>query len=580
MSILLLVLGFSIALILSISITPLVIKLASTYGLYDQPDATQGPSGLSRRVHLKPTPRLGGIAIIFAFFVTYLTTQQDFKMPLILLLSIFIFGVGAIDDLRSISALTRFYLQFLVCGLAVYLGKMGLSEVVFSKGFSIILPDWIGLLLSTFIILGAINALNMIDGLDGLAGGISIITVGMLSLLHYLSSDNLTVTLQWSVPLIGAVLGFLSYNTHPASIFMGDNGSNWLGFMIGIQIITVLNQAVSGTTQSAEIHIPLISALLCFAVPIFDTAFVIFNRIRNGSHPMKADKNHFHHKLLRLGLTHSQTVTFIYFISIASAILGILPIAYPQYYFDWVPYLGLALIICLLVASSRVAWKNRYRNPLRNVIAKRTTEENSFTRFLNKFLFLWERTNKYCIFVILVVSPAFAGPISETIGYAAIPILALTIGLMIFRGPKNDFIESFVFTLSCVLLLAANNQNTMQIEVMGQTRNIHGLYNWLFIFLSVSSILFIFVTLKKNYLVLTPSDFLLLTLPIALILFPEDIKKLYRLDIISIRSFVIFMAYRALEKRKIYARRHLNMAMASALVYIILVSLFKMRLVY
>lgn len=585
MSGLILIAGFTIALAISIGLTPVVRRLAYSYHLLDHPDIKPlGESG--RRVHLRPVPRLGGFAIVMAFFVTFVAATQEFRIPAILLLSLLVFAIGAFDDVKPIGAGFRFVFQIFASSLAVYLGNLGLEKISISPSVSISLSPAMGLIVSTFIVVGAINALNMIDGLDGLAGGISVITLAMLSLLYYLASDDARLTMYLSIPAIGAILGFLLYNTHPASIFMGDNGSNWLGFMIGLHIVIVLSSdslAWIDRTSNPVINatnVPLVSALLCFAVPIFDTAFVILRRILAGRHPMSADNRHFHHKLLRLGLTQTQSVTLIYFISIAGGILGLLPLAYPRYHFQWVPYVGLISIIIILISSVKVQWSGRYRNPFRSMLLNETGRYYWNNPLLNKTIHLWERINKYCIFLILAVTPAFAGTIPSAVGYAAIPFFFFTLILLLFNKTRNNFIESLVMTVSCIILLVANNHNSIQVEIMGNLHNIQNLYNVLFFFLFFSTVLFLLVTLKRNYLVLTPADFLLLALPLILILFPEDIKRQYRLDIISIRSFIIFLGYRALEKRRIYARRHLKMATLVALGYVIMAGIYQMRFVY
>jgi hypothetical protein len=367
---------------------------------------------------------------------------------------------------------------------------------------------------------------------------------------------------------------------------MGDSGSNWLGFVIGLHILFVLdssNMTLMGRsvdTVKVATAVPLLSALLCFSVPILDTAFVILKRIKAGSHPMRADNRHLHHKLIRLGLTQTQAVVLIYFLSMMAAILGILPVAYPKYNFSWAPPVGLISILTILYLSTRVRWKQNYKNPLRNTLNSTIRPSSKYSRWINQIIHGWERVNKYCLFIILVVTPVFSGAIPDTRGYAALPLLLLIAISAVSRKSRNDFLETLALTLSCILLLVTNNHNYIQVQLLGTNYSIQSLYNFLFFFLFFSSTLFLILTLKRNYLVIVPGDFLLLILPILLILFPDPIKETYRLDIISIRCFIIFLGYKALEQRRVHARHHLIMATFLALIYVAMISIFKMRIIY
>jgi UDP-GlcNAc:undecaprenyl-phosphate GlcNAc-1-phosphate transferase len=570
MDALVLVTIFTTAVVVSTGLTPIVLKFAKIYGLYDHPDEA------GRRIHTSPIPRLGGITILVSFLVCYLVWKANTALASRLLISsLLIFILGIMDDLLNLPAKARFFFQIAIASFAIISSNLVPTQLSFFPGTTTHIPYIFGFLLSVFILVGAINALNMVDGLDGLAGGICVIAISALSYLYFKLSHDTNLIIYFGIPIIGAILGFLRFNTYPASIFMGDSGSNWLGFIIGLQILLIL----SLPTQDVNVQpVTLASVIMCFAIPVLDTASVIFTRIKNGLPPMKPDKRHFHHTLLRIGLTQSQSVVLIYFLSVACCIFGLMPVLYPNFGFEWIPILGATLMAAIIAGAFSVhtKFKDSVFRLAVNINQIGVKNNPRFTRLVH----IWERTNKYLLFLILAISPIFAGAIPLKIGYAAVPALVLLLTASLFRPRSNDFLESLAITIACFVLLLANNYNPLQVEI-GHTRySIHHIYNILFILLFVSSICFLVFTIKRRYLVLTPSDFLMLAFPIILMLLPNEVKSEFRIDIISLRCQVIFLGYRVLEKKRMNARRHIKMATTFALIYLILTSVVGMRLVY
>ena len=416
----------------------------------------------------------------------------------------------------------------------------------------------------------------MIDGLDGLAGGVFIVSLLMLAYLFSITTNFSDATVIIALPMIGATLGFLRYNTHPATIFMGDSGSNWLGYMIGVFILINLSSTNIFTDQPKAAP-SLISAILCFAIPIFDTFLVIVSRMIKGLNPMHSDNRHFHHSLINLGLSQSQAVVCIYFLSICSAISGLLPIIYPNYSLEWAPILWSSLLITIIPLSVFLDKKNLQRlvNFKKYVVAHPTLSVGS-TRLIT----LWERVNKYCLFSVLVLPSVFAGGFDVTIGYISTVSLALLLTMFATTTKKNDFFETVVIAICCITLLIANNHRILQVGFQGSIYHINDLYNFLFIFLAASTSMFVLFTLKRKYLILTPSDFLMALIPLLMLLSPQHIIQEYYLDIISLRCFIVFIAYKALEKRRRSSNRHLKLAFIFSLAYIASVSLLGFKIMY
>ena len=298
---------FFTALVFSLVTIPLLIRFAHAKNIFDQPDDHLNHSPhlstslgqQSRRIHTKPTPRLGGIAIVLGFFVSLLIWKIPTNMMVIFGSSLILFLTGLVDDIHPLSAKIRLLIQIFVSIASVYFIKLDIHQIYFFQSFHFELPYIIGFSLSVFIIMGAINSINMIDGLDGLAGGVTLIGISLLSYLHFLNTHNIELIIVFSVPIVGAILGFLKYNTHPSSIFMGDCGSNWLGFMIGILMLLIANNFLvlqqNGhwiLQQSGEINstLPFLSLIMCVSIPVFDTAHVILTRLSEGKNPMVPDK--------------------------------------------------------------------------------------------------------------------------------------------------------------------------------------------------------------------------------------------------------------------------------------------------
>ena len=274
---------------------PFVKTLAHTIGAIDVPR--------DRHIHNKPIPKLGGLAIYGGFLLGYMIFgQHSSVMNAVLIGSFIIILTGIIDDIVELKARTKFLGQILSASVVAIYGNLLISDLS-AFGFNI----EFGMLsypITIFFIVACVNCINLIDGLDGLSGGISSIyflTIGIIATIK--GSVGLEFVL--SFVMLGSVLGFLVYNFHPASIFAGDSGSMFMGFIISI--IALLG--FKSVTLSS-----LIIPLLILAIPILDTIFAIIRRLLKGESIAKADKFHIHHQLLNRNFSQTSTVLIIYFI--------------------------------------------------------------------------------------------------------------------------------------------------------------------------------------------------------------------------------------------------------------------------
>lgn len=298
-----LIMVFSIFLFVAFMV-PFVKKIAEHVGAMDIPN--------ERKVHTKPMPRLGGLAIYFGFLLGYmLFGEHSLIMNAILIGSFIIVLTGVIDDIKPLTAATKFIGQLAAALIVVCYGNLLLRDV---SAFGIYINfSWLSYPITVFFILGCINCMNLIDGLDGLAGGISAIyflTIGIIAAIG--GSTGLDFVL--SFVMFGATLGFLVHNFYPASIFMGDSGSMFLGFIISVVALL----GFKNVTMTS-----LIIPLLVLAIPILDTLFAIIRRALKGQNIAKPDKFHIHHQLLNRNFSQRATVLIIYVVDLLFAFASI-----------------------------------------------------------------------------------------------------------------------------------------------------------------------------------------------------------------------------------------------------------------
>ena len=288
-----------------VSIIPFIKKVANHVGALDVPD--------KRKVHKMPMPRLGGIGIYMGFLLGYvLFGTMSLRMNAILIGSFIIIITGLVDDIKPIPAKWKFLFQIIAASVVAVYGKILLQDVS-AFDFYINFGNFSYPITILFIV-GIINCINLIDGLDGLAAGLSsiyFITIGIVIVgwKHTFGLDAIITFI-----MLGATLGFLWHNFNPAKIFMGDSGSMFLGYMIAV--IALLGfKNVTLTT--------LLAPICLLAIPIMDTAFAIVRRIVNKKPISEPDKQHLHHQLLSLNLSHRNVVLVIYALDIlfASAML-------------------------------------------------------------------------------------------------------------------------------------------------------------------------------------------------------------------------------------------------------------------
>jgi UDP-GlcNAc:undecaprenyl-phosphate GlcNAc-1-phosphate transferase len=293
--------AFVLALIVSFCATPVVKKLAYQVGAIDVPKD-------NRRMHKKPIPRLGGLAIFCGFLVAVvLFVPLSPQFLAVLAGAAVIVVLGAFDDVYALGAKFKFLVQVVAACIPVIFGGVRIEAITnfLPFGGPYIVFGVFAIPITIFWIVGITNAVNLIDGLDGLAVGVSSIASISLLVIAVLVADPYVAMVM--AALAGGCIGFLPYNFNPAKIFMGDTGALFLGYILSVFSI----QGLFKFYAVLSFAVP----FLILGLPIFDTAFAILRRVAKGQSPMQPDRGHLHHRLIDMGFSQKQTVAILYAMS-------------------------------------------------------------------------------------------------------------------------------------------------------------------------------------------------------------------------------------------------------------------------
>ncbi len=431
-----LLLAFAAAMSITMALIPLLHRFAGRLHVLDEPQP--------RKVHTAPMPRVGGMAMAVGALVPLLVwlhgqpTLSAYLSGALLLLV-----VGVWDDRSELSYQPKLLAQVTAALIMVLWGGAQIHSLTAVERIE--LPQAVSIPLSVLFIVGVTNAINLSDGLDGLAGGTTLLCCFAIALLAHTS--QLTFVATVAVVSAGSILGFLRYNTHPARVFMGDGGSQFLGFTVATLAVLL--------TQDAGVTISAALPLLLLGLPILDTLMVMALRLREGRSPFSADKNHIHHRLLALGFDHHEAVIVIYGVQ---ALLFLLA-WYLRYESDGVivaVYGAFALAaLGAMLAADRSGWRWR-QSPLNttepvSAVARRI----SWLRERDR-LPLWSMLLAAlgaAIYSGLIVG--FAGDVPDDVGNLA---AALLLALLLARVPRitsraGSWIEQCVLYVAVVIVV-------------------------------------------------------------------------------------------------------------------------------
>ena len=358
---------FAVAFVTVLLVTPGARRLAVVVGAVDQPD--------ERRVHERPTPRLGGVALFLGVMAALGVASQlpgfrrvfaeTSEPQAIVIACLVIVAVGLADDIRGISAPAKLAGQIVAAGTLAISG-VNLTFVYIPPGNVVVLGANLAAIVTIVAIVAMINAVNLIDGLDGLAAGIVAIAAGAL-LVYVQLSPAVTDGLPSSAGLVlavvvGVCLAFLLYNFNPASVFMGDTGAMLLGLLLGAAGVS----AIGGTIQPsrgafAAFSIPAFVPAFVLAVPLADTLWTILRRLRGGRAVFSPDKKHLHHRLVEIGHSQRRAVLVMYYWSALLAFAGVGVSLLPVPVVASVLIGGVVVALALMVAGRLLRARHRRR---------------------------------------------------------------------------------------------------------------------------------------------------------------------------------------------------------------------------
>ena len=508
-----------LSMFLTIMLIPIFKKLAIRLNIMDIPN--------KRKLHLNPIPKTGGPAMALGIFApVILWGPESDLLTAILMGALVVFLFGTIDDFKGINYQAKLSGQLIAAIIVVFYGGIKIKIIGTFCGYDLILSDWYSIPLTIFVIVGVINAFNLADGLDGLAGGISLLSFICIGYLAYQADQVIICFLAFAI--IGSIIGFLRYNTHPAILFMGDAGSQILGFF-AITLALSLTQA----------HNPLcrLLPLILMGYPVLDTLTVFVKRISKGNSPFIADKGHFHHKFIHLGLSHNEAVLLIYILQAGLISLGYIFRFYSEV-FILMLYLAFAGVI--FKSISVVAKKGWKINRLRHLpqYFKRPVRDIFPEEILIKVLFKSIEAGIPLIFFFTCFVP---NKIPKTISICSIILFALILGVWFTKKKWVSGILRLSLYMIIPFLLFIGETNAQG----WMMPTIEYIYNFSFVVLAIGVSLTLRFTRRKDGFRSTPLDFLILFIAFVPNLIDPQIRS-YHMGFLAAKIIVLLFSYEVL----------------------------------
>jgi UDP-GlcNAc:undecaprenyl-phosphate GlcNAc-1-phosphate transferase len=518
------------ALYLSFLLTTLLVflfmKIASRLGvMIDHPN--------SRKIHKEPIPRIGGPAVVIGTLLPLIVLHKGKEVMLGLCLgAMCILVTGLLDDVWDLSYQWKFVGQVSAATVTLLISGIRLHTIGHLwQGFPQEL-GWFSLPASIFFLVATTNMINLSDGLDGLAGGICFLIFCAVGFLAYFQGSGFLLAL--SICTLGAISGFLRYNTHPATVFMGDTGSQFLGFAAGFSMLLL--------TQGRTSYSPIIPLYL-IGIPIIDTVMVIFERLRQGRPIFKADRNHIHHKLLKMGLRHNESVMVIYALQ-----FGMILIAWTGRYADsailFVSFLFLTgLSVYFFSLESRVTWVVKSPLKISNPNNVKTERVGSLILSKKKISTLTWYGMVCMLSFFYFISPFLLKSVPKVVGFFSFTMIVCIVAA---KKLNDRYINVFV-TISLYFLglyyifFTEYSQNSLYLSFQYR-------FHFNLIFFALSMCYIVNVVSTDERLSFTTNDFLLLSVVIFLFFLPRDYSWTIHLRRIAVKSFLIMICIGLISK--------------------------------
>jgi UDP-GlcNAc:undecaprenyl-phosphate GlcNAc-1-phosphate transferase len=520
------------ALLVSMALIPPLRMAAERFQVMDLPG--------ERKVHEHPVPRVGGLAFAVGACVAIAWWgARDATTFSVLLGCVIIVAFGVWDDRVDLSYRSKLVGQLLASLAVVWGGDIWFTTLPFLPDVEV--PAWAGMFVTVVFLVGVSNAVNLTDGLDGLAGGLSFLTLSGIAYLAYLSNDSTVLLL--TVPFLGGLLGFLRYNTYPARIFMGDGGSQLLGFIMGVLAILLTDSSRGPFSPSL--------AFFLLGLPFLDTLGVTGQRLAEGRSPFMGDRAHIHHKLLRFGFTHYEAVTVIYMIQ-----AGMLGLAYLLRWQSDTLILPLYLMIAgsvlmLFIAAGRGLLPNLTSQSghfLSNVAVTRLMNGPWLTDLPMQFLAVIVP----CFLIALVFVPS---NVPTDVGYLSMIIFGIVLlGLSLSPRVAPYFVRGGLYVGTTFLLYVCEESRYRSMSAVAIAHNVF------FIVVAVMVLLSLRFN-EENRFQTTPLDYLMIFLAVTFPLLPEVSADIAHLGLFAAKLMVLFFSFELLLHA--FANRVLQLGLVS-----------------
>jgi UDP-GlcNAc:undecaprenyl-phosphate GlcNAc-1-phosphate transferase len=431
------VMPFLLAMVVTMAWLPIFGRVATRWRFVDKPGV--------RKVHAIPIPRVGGLAMIIGVLIAAIVViPLDPNDRYFLIAAGVLAAFGAADDRFDLDYRIKLLGQLLAILIVVVGGDAQIHSITLDE--RLLLPQWISIPLTVIFLVGITNAINLADGLDGLAGGTTFLCLGALAMLSHSSGQFVTAAL--ALTFAGAILGFLRFNTFPASVFMGDAGSQLLGFAVGVLSLRATQAGTSALSAATPV--------LLLALPILDTLSVMVQRVSEGRSPFSPDKNHIHHKLLALGFDHHEAVMVIYLIQADLFLL-----AYWMRYESDLAILGVVTVffvvsLTIFHMAARRGW--RLRSP------QDARQEPPLTRFVSKIL-QPQYLPRWSYFAVALAVGAYAvlilidtASLSGDVQLLLMALLGVTCVLLaVLRAKPLSIVEKAALYITAAVLVYLDN---------------------------------------------------------------------------------------------------------------------------
>jgi UDP-GlcNAc:undecaprenyl-phosphate GlcNAc-1-phosphate transferase len=499
---------------------PIFIAMACKVNLMDFPN--------DRKVHCDPIPRIGGVVMAMGAFVAILiwAPLDDFVMAMLLGSAILVF-FGFVDDIKGIGYKSKFFGQIIAALIVILFGGLKIKTLSVFTPTGFYFPDWVSIPFTVIVIVAVTNAINLSDGLDGLAGGITLLTFLCIGYLSYL--DHFQAVEVISVAMVGAIFGLLRYNTHPATVFMGDAGSQLLGFI-------AITLSLALTRQSSQTSI--ILTLFMMGVPIIDTLYVVTQRAFKGRSPFAADQNHIHHKLMRLGLYHSESVLIIYLMHAILVCLGFIFRSTSPWFLMafYMSYSGL-IIVSIFIAEAR-GWQLKRYHFIDKIIKKQLRvlrEENAIIKFSFRAVEIG--------FIFILLFSCFL-PHHINIYFSIIALTFLGIIVIVWHIKKSwafNIIEISIFLMIPFLVYLGETDVIYLVDTA-----LEKAYTYSFGLLIVCVLLTLKFSRRRGFKS-TPMDFLILFIALVVPNLPDERIQAWQMGLVAAKIVVLFFTYEVLK---------------------------------